>query len=112
MEVIIMSSEKRIRVLWDIYESVLLLEATLSVYKEGKDAKKIVRELSASLRTKAIQQNLVIDDYYRNINGINLKMQEMLYLLSKGDRGIAKASKFLKKPFDCLRRSRKYIRNY
>lgn len=88
------------RVLWNFYESVLLLEATLRVYKEGANRNTIIAQLSKFLRDSAIKSGKQIDSYYRNENGIRLQMEEMAYLVTGGTSGLPKASKIFRSVFE------------
>lgn len=65
---------------WDIYESVILLDACLKV-KNGADRKELEKDVSEKLRKKAIFEGKTIDSIYRNTNGIHWQMDRMLSLL-------------------------------
>ena len=58
---------------WDKYEAAILLDALLKV-KDGIPKTHMVNLVSFKLRQKAINQNLEIDDIYRNANGISFQM--------------------------------------
>lgn len=65
-----------IRIPWDKYEAVILLEAWLQV-KSGIPYRQMVNLVSYQLRTKAVNQGLEIDDIFRNTNGISFQLTSM-----------------------------------
>ena len=78
---------------WNKYEAALLLEALLNV-KGGKCSRKeAVTIISKRFRNKAIQDNRIISDTYRNENGISLQLGAMDFAYSKGISGIKHVSK-------------------
>lgn len=67
---------------WNEYEAAILLEAYLN-YIDGKISKrKTIKNVSMYLRKMAQNQNIEIDDSYRNENGIafQLRCMETVYL--------------------------------
>ena len=62
---------------WDEYESIVLLEAYIRVYKGFSDRKKMIAYVSETLRGFAIHNGEEIDDVYRNIAGITFQMYSM-----------------------------------
>lgn len=58
---------------WDIFEAAILLDAWLKV-KNGIPKAHMVNLVSFYLRQKAINQNIEIDEIYRNTNGISFQM--------------------------------------
>lgn len=55
---------------WDKYEVALLVDAYIRITKNGEQKKCVLQELSQKLRLKAINEGLVIDDTFRNLNGM------------------------------------------
>lgn len=82
-----------IRIEWDEFEIALLIEACEEVLHKGKPKSEVVKTVSSNLRKRAISKNIVIDDVFRNENGIALQMQKMTYLLTHGEKGMPGASK-------------------
>lgn len=82
-----------IRIEWDEFEIVLLIEASEEVLYKGKPKSEVVKTVSSNLRKRAISKNIVIDAVFRNENGIALQMQKMIYLLTHGEKGMPGASK-------------------
>lgn len=66
---------------WNRHESALLLEGCLKV-EHGEDRKKIVKELSKTLRKMGEIAGCSIDEIFRNENGIAWQMKRMDIALS------------------------------
>lgn len=81
-----------IRIPWDIYESVLLLDSYIEIKNGNGIYSDGINWLSSVLRKLAINRGYEIDDIYRNRNGIILQMQKIAYVFSKGEDGLAGAS--------------------
>ena len=62
---------------WDKYEAAVLLDAYLKTLIPGTPYSKIIDDTSNKLRMIAQNNGLVIDDIYRNTNGIKLQMYRM-----------------------------------
>lgn len=65
-----------VKIPWDKYEAAILLDAWLKV-KDGIPKAHMVNLVSFYLRQKAINQNIEIDEIYRNTNGISFQMTSM-----------------------------------
>lgn len=85
---------------WDQYETALLIEAYINITKNPQTKKKVVQTLSCTLREHALNQGLIIDQIYRNENGINLRLSEIHYLFSTDKKGITKTSRLFKNMVD------------
>lgn len=75
-----------IKIPWDRYEAVILLEAWLQV-KSGVPKPQMINLVSYQLRTKAVNQGLEIDDIFRNTNGITFQMMSMATAYEQKDMG-------------------------
>lgn len=62
---------------WDIYEAAILLDGYLETIQQKHPQKKVVKRISADLRRMAINRGTVIDDVYRNENGISYQIRSM-----------------------------------
>lgn len=62
---------------WNIYEAVVLLDAYIETQKKEQPKSHIIKDVSIALRQMAINQGLVIDDVFRNENGISYQLQSM-----------------------------------
>lgn len=75
-----------LRIPWDKYEAIILLEAWLQV-RTGTPKLQMVNLVSYQLRLKAVNQGLEIDDIFRNTNGISFQMTSMATAYEKIDMG-------------------------
>lgn len=62
---------------WNIYEAVVLLDGFLEAQRKDRLRSHIIKDVSAALRQMAVNQGLIIDDVYRNENGISYQLQSM-----------------------------------
>lgn len=85
---------------WDIYEEAILICYYINL-KEGlitnEDAKS---ELSKRLRNKAIKQDLIIDETFRNENGMVMKLANIMFLFTEGKKGLSAYSKLDKEAYE------------
>ena len=77
-----------IRVPWDKYEAVILLDGWLRV-KEGIPRSEVITLVSYKLRKKAVNQGVAIDSVFRNTNGINFQLMSMASAFEATDMGKA-----------------------
>ena len=62
---------------WDIYEAAILLDGYLETQQKCRPRIQIIKRVSEQLRNMAINRGKVIDEVYRNENGISYQMQSM-----------------------------------
>lgn len=62
---------------WNIHEAVILLDAYLKFLQCKSSKRKIIRTVSTELRQMAINQGIIINDTYRNENGVSYQIQSM-----------------------------------
>ena len=79
--------------LWDIYESALMLDTYFRIECGEISLKEAILDLSAKLRRKAIRNGDIIDDVYRNPNGISTHLGHMKYALTDGKEGLSHGAK-------------------
>ena len=60
-----------------MYEAVLLLDAYLSVINGVQSRTRAIKKVSDDLRKMAINNGIMIDETYRNVNGIQFQMASM-----------------------------------
>lgn len=65
---------KSVRVPWDKYETALLIEAFWKIENDKQSRSVVLQELSDSLRKKAVNQGIAIDDTFRNLNGMQMQL--------------------------------------
>jgi len=62
-----------------------------------------VYHLQDNLRRKAIAEGKQIDDTFRNINGMQMQLSNVQYLMTEGKRGLSGASSSIKKAYVMMR---------
>lgn len=62
---------------WNIYEAAVLLDAYIETLKKEQPKSHIIKDVSVALRQMAVNQGLIIDDVFRNENGISYQLQSM-----------------------------------
>jgi len=65
------------RIPWNKYEAVILHEAAIRVHTGLEHRKAAIERVSEQLRNMAIYNGIVIDDIYRNTNGISMQLNGM-----------------------------------
>ena len=76
------------RIKWDEYEVALLVYYYCKIQDGLITFDSATAELSARLRRKAERKGLVIDNIYRNQNGMSMKLGNMQYLFTEGQKGL------------------------
>lgn len=98
-----------LRILWDEYESALLLSELLRVLNGEISRKDAVKNVSEALRKRATAQGVEIDDIFRNENGIQLQMRAMEYIFTDGTSGLEKPSAMFRQTVGLYRTDREKI---
>ena len=80
------------RLPWDIFESVIMLDALISVYSGDISRNSAIESVSSRLRERAKANGIETDDVFRNTNGIKLQMSIMEYIFTDGKQGLKKSS--------------------
>jgi len=62
---------------WTEHEAAILLEALIKVLDGDETRKNAIMQVSEQLRREAVESGLVIDEIYRNVNGITFQMHSM-----------------------------------
>jgi len=65
------------RIPWDKYEAALLLDYCIKVEDKVLSRTEAISKVSQILRNRAIRKGLVIDDVFRNENGIGMQLSSM-----------------------------------
>lgn len=81
------------RVVWDKYETALLIDMFWKIENEEISKAEGVQKLSQQLRRMAINQGRIIDDVYRNCNGMILQMSAIEKLFFPDRKCLKEASK-------------------
>ena len=62
------------RILWDKYETALLIDTFWEIEKSPESRQILIKKLSEELRAKAVNAGMDIDDTFRNVNGITMQL--------------------------------------
>lgn len=62
------------RIVWDKYETALLIDTFWEIEKFPSRKQELIEGLSETLRLKAINSGLIIDEKFRNVNGITMQL--------------------------------------
>ena len=62
------------RIVWDKYETALLIDTFWEIEKFPSRKQELIKGLSETLRLKAINSGLMIDEKFRNVNGITMQL--------------------------------------
>ena len=73
---------------WNEYEQAILLQTLIDVLEDKIERKQVISEVSGKLRKLAVDQGLIIDEKFRNKNGIRLQMSCLEYAYTDGKSGM------------------------
>ncbi len=76
------------RIVWDEHEQAVLLQALVDVLNHEIERKQAIAEVSKRLREEAELRGIVIDEKFRNENGISLQMNCLEYAYTGGKTGL------------------------
>lgn len=76
------------RIVWDEHEQAVLLQALVDVLNHEIERKQAISEVSKRLREEAESRGIVIDEKFRNENGISLQMNCLEYAYTGGKTGL------------------------
>lgn len=82
-----------LRIPWDRYEVAVLIDASIKVINNEITKKDAVKNVSLRLRKKAVNSGIIIDNVYRNENGISMQMNIIIAMLLNKKSGLHNASK-------------------
>lgn len=90
-----------IKVPWDVEELVAIID----VYKnsDGLTEKQIndnLARLSIALNHRADKLGIYHDEKFRNINGVKMIFQNIVYVATNGEKGLSAASESLKAVYE------------
>lgn len=72
-----------LRIKWDEYETALLIDACIKIDEGKLRTQDVVSDLSKKLRRRAIRQGIIIDEIFRNENGIAMQLQKIRFILDE-----------------------------
>ncbi len=68
-----------IRIVWDEYETALLIDTFWKIEKSPNRRQELIAGLSNTLRQKAINSGVTIDEKFRNVNGISMQLSPIAH---------------------------------
>lgn len=81
------------RIPWDKYETAILIDACIQVINNKVDRNSAIQTVSAKLRKRAVNSGIMIDNVYRNENGIKMQMTMIMSMIQGENPGLYNASK-------------------
>ena len=78
---------------WNKYEVVLLMDTFVNIEQGKLSRQEAVLKLSECLRRYALNNGEKVDEQYRNISGIGMKIENIRFIYSNGNNGLARHSK-------------------
>lgn len=82
---------------WNEFEVALLIDTYFLIKQKKIDKNSAIKGLSNNLRKMAINRGIIIDDIFRNENGINMRLYEIEGILSDGKYGLKNTSHLFRK---------------
>lgn len=84
------------RVAWSEQEALILVDAFYQIKKGLMTKHNAVKNVSDELRQIAISRGIIIDDVFRNLNGISMQMATLEHIYSEGKTGLRSGSKLFR----------------
>lgn len=91
------------RIPWDKYETAILIDACIQVINNKTDRNTAIQTVSAKLRKRAINAGIMIDNVYRNENGIKMQMTIIMSMIQGEEPGLNNVSKLFYEMIDLYR---------
>lgn len=89
-----------IRINWDEQEALLLFDTYEQIEKYPDRKSALISALSINLRRRAKDNGIAIDDTFRNIAGIGMRISEIDKILHPDIKGLTKTSELFRKTAD------------
>lgn len=77
---------------WSQYETALLIGTYWTIEIKHLKKKTAASVLSQIFRTYAVRQGFELNDTFRNVNGISMRLEELRYLFTDGKAGLGNTS--------------------
>ena len=84
------------RIPWDEQEALLLFDAYEKVQKHPEKKSALINALSINLRRRATNNNVSVDDTFRNCAGIAMRLSEVEKILHPDKSGLVKTSELFR----------------
>lgn len=85
---------------WDFEEAVALVNCYINITEKGLDEQTEIQRLSEVLIKRADILGIEYNDVYRNTTGINMKLKNIEYLVTDGQKGLSSYSLVDKKALE------------
>lgn len=82
------------RIPWGLHEAAILLQGLLDVREKKVYRKVAVTKIPSQLRSLAARNGNIVDEKFRNVNGIGLQISHLEYALTNGKTGLGPAHKW------------------
>ena len=96
-----------IRIPWNDQETLLLFDAYEKIQKNPDKKSALTAALSNNLRRMAVEQNVSIDETFRNYTGIIMRLSEINKILHPGNKGLTKTSELFRSSADLYAKHRR-----
>lgn len=81
------------RIPWDKYETAILIDACIQIINNKTDRSTAIKTVSAKLRKRAVNFGIMIDNVFRNENGIKMQMTMIMSMLQGEEPGLYNTAK-------------------
>ena len=92
-----------IRVQWELEEAVALFDVYFKNGASLSTPEEKLSEISKAYHNRANQLGLVVDEKFRNLNGLKMKIGCIHYVVTQGKSGLSGASKLFYKTYELFR---------
>lgn len=87
---------------WDTEEEILLIDLYHSLKKMDDGKRKLaISNFSEFLKARARQKGITVNDKFRNVTGIKMKLQNIEYIATDGQKGLSCTSDLDKTQYKC-----------
>lgn len=91
-----------IKVNWDVEELVALIDIHRKSLEPNYDVDAALQQLSAKLISRSDKLGIIHDEKFRNINGMKMMYQNVLFVATNGRQGLSAASTRMQKVYSLL----------
>ena len=81
------------RIPWDKYETAILINACIQIINNKTDRSTAIQTVSVKLRKRAVNSGIMIDNVFRNENGVKMQMTMIMSIIQDEEPGLYNAAK-------------------
>lgn len=81
------------RIPWDKYETAILIDVCIQIINNKIDRSTAIQNVSARLRKRAVNSGIMIDNVFRNENGIKMQMTMIMSMIQDEEPGLYNVAK-------------------